>query len=302
MMAEARDLRPPRRGRQDFREEALILKCAGRNLPAIVAIPDGPAQGGLIIVVGGPQYRSGSHRQFTLLARYLASCGIAALRFDHQGLGDGEGEMRNFEAVGPDIRCAVDTFLARVPELQDVTLWGLCDAASALLFYAPTDIRVTSLVLLNPWVHSPRSAATTRLKYYYLKRLMQPSFWTKLLFGGVDLKSSAHGVIDAAAAAGGGQAPWDPRHGSPDYIDRMLAGRTAFQGPVLTLLSENDLVASEFRDLLKVDHRWRKAMACGKCRLETLPAADHTFSDSIQSSKVEVLTAEWMITHMERYY
>ena len=48
-------------------------------------------------MVGGPQYRVGSHRQFTLMARAFAAAGYPVLRFDYRGIGDSEGESRGFE-------------------------------------------------------------------------------------------------------------------------------------------------------------------------------------------------------------
>ena len=49
------------------------------SLPA----PDAPQQNtGVVIVVGGAQYRVGSHRQFVQMARLLAAAGYPVLRFD----------------------------------------------------------------------------------------------------------------------------------------------------------------------------------------------------------------------------
>ena len=45
------------------------------------------ASRGMLIVVGGPQYRAGSHRQFTLLARDVAATGVPTMRFDYRGMG-----------------------------------------------------------------------------------------------------------------------------------------------------------------------------------------------------------------------
>ena len=69
-----------------MREEALVFGCGGEALVGVLARPDAPAARGVLIVVGGPQYRAGSHRQFTHLARELARNGIASLRFDYRGM------------------------------------------------------------------------------------------------------------------------------------------------------------------------------------------------------------------------
>ena len=131
-------------------EHALTFDCEGESLVGILSGAGLPAGRGVLIVVGGPQYRVGSHRQFALLARHLAKHGVPTLRFDYRGMGDSDGEVRTFERVGEDIRCAIDRFFASVPGLKDVVIWGLCDAASAALFYAHQDARVSGLILLNP--------------------------------------------------------------------------------------------------------------------------------------------------------
>ena len=174
-----------------WHEQPVVFDCEGCRLIGIVTLPETTAEAGVIIVVGGPQYRAGSHRQFTLLARQLATHSIASIRFDYRGMGDSEGDMRNFEAVDADIRAALETLKQHAPKLRRIALWGLCDAASAALYYAHTDTRITDLVLLNPWVHTPAGAARVQLKHYYLSRLMQRSFWGKLLSGKVRLSESA---------------------------------------------------------------------------------------------------------------
>ncbi|MGB0712180.1 MAG: hydrolase 2, exosortase A system-associated, partial [Gammaproteobacteria bacterium] len=88
---------------------------------------------GVVVVVGGPQYRVGSHRQFVLLARDLAGAGIPVMRFDYNGMGDSEGGSAHFEACGGDIRAAVDALVEGCPSLGGVVLWGLCDGASAAM-------------------------------------------------------------------------------------------------------------------------------------------------------------------------
>ena len=153
-------------------EQALTFPCAGEWLTAILSPAAQCASSlrtrGVLVVVGGPQYRAGSHRQFALLARALAAQGIPAMRFDYSGMGDSSGPARNFEDVDSDMRAAIDRFMAAVPGMREVVIWGLCDAASAALFYAQHDRRVAGLVLLNPWARTPDSHARATLKHYYV--------------------------------------------------------------------------------------------------------------------------------------
>ena len=135
------------------RESAVLFACEGDELVGVIAEPEKACGDvGVLIVVGGPQYRVGSHRQFVLLARHLAEAGVSCMRFDYRGMGDAGGGQRDFENVGADIRAAIDVFTTRTPAVRRVVLWGLCDGASAACFYAPTDERGAGLVLLNPWV------------------------------------------------------------------------------------------------------------------------------------------------------
>ena len=279
-----------------WREQAVVFDCEGCRLIGVVTLPATSAEAGVIIVVGGPQYRAGSHRQFTLLARHLADQGIASIRFDYRGMGDSEGDMRNFEAVDADIRAALETLKQHAPKLRRIALWGLCDAASAALYYAHTDARITDLVLLNPWVHTQAGAARVQLKHYYLSRLMQRSFWGKLLSGKVRLSESAQSLASATqlAAPHAVDVPADPRHGGPGYVARMFEGLKQFRGNILFLLSGNDFTAKEFIELTQRDKHWKKICRSSKIKRETVKEANHTFSARTWRAQVEAHTAQWM--------
>ena len=276
-------------------EHAVVFNCATCRLLGIATIPEPSTETGVLIVVGGPQYRAGSHRQFTLLARQLAEQGIPSLRFDYRGMGDSEGEMRNFEAVDNDIRAALDTFFKHVPGLRRVAIWGLCDAASAALYYAHTDPRVGGLILLNPWVHTEASASRARFKQYYLLRLLQRSFWTKFLSGKIvlsnsvrDLKKSVQGASSIVTAA-------HPQLDSLGYIERMLEGLNRFQGGVLFILSGNDLTAQEFIALTQQYKHWKKICCRPNIFSETVKKANHTFSTHTWRDRVADKSATWLI-------
>ena len=54
-------------------ERGIVFGCAGEELVGVVHPVASPVARGVLVVVGGPQYRVGSHRQFVLLARRLAA-------------------------------------------------------------------------------------------------------------------------------------------------------------------------------------------------------------------------------------
>src|SRR5262245_34032234 len=99
-------------------ERALTFKCEDETLVGVMHVAPAPAVRGVLIVVGGPQYRVGSHRQFLLLARHLAAAGVPVFRFDYRGMGDSSGAVRTFEDIGTDLRCAMDRFFAEAPALK----------------------------------------------------------------------------------------------------------------------------------------------------------------------------------------
>lgn len=277
------------------KESVLGFSCEGEPLVGILAEPaaGAPAEVGVVIVVGGPQYRAGSHRQFTLLARHLAAHGFAALRFDYRSMGDSGGAPRDFLGVNADVGAAIDALQAARPGVKRVVLWGLCDAASAALLYleAGRDDRVAGVVLLNPWVRSAASLAQAHVKHYYWRRLREPSFWLKLLRGGVGGKAIAALARNLKLARGAGGSPSaDAR----SFQDRMAAGLRDFDRPALLILSGDDYTAREFSLHAESSPAWRGLLDAGRVQRHDLPQADHTFSDPAQSAEVENATLNWL--------
>lgn len=270
------------------REEALVFECASESLIGVLSVPEAPASRGMLIVVGGPQYRAGSHRQFTLLARDLAEEGIASLRFDYRGMGDSTGETRTFDDVGQDIGCAIDRLLASVPALHEVVLWGLCDAASAALFYAHSDPRVTGVALVNPWVRTEQGIAQAHLRHYYGDRLLAAGFWRKALRGELDLKGSFSSLAKFLADA------LAPRKESAPLPDRMAEGLDRFAGRVLLILSGKDLTADEFRGVVSRSGRWKRLLRHARVTRHELPGANHTFSRREWRDQVARWTTDWI--------
>ena len=264
-------------------EFPIVFGCGADEMVSIIHQPEQANSRGVLIIVGGPQYRVGSHRQFLLLARVLASNNFPVMRFDYRGMGDSSGDLRSFEEVGEDIRAAIDVFFQKSPGLQEVVLWGLCDAASAALFYAHTDPRVRKLILLNPWVRTEEGEAKTILRHYYIKRLLDKELWKKIFCGNFSIKASMCSLLGLLRAAESGVKKDGEGLVSRDVEalslpERMLNGIRNFEGRIGIILSGNDLTADEFRDLIASSGEWSQIIESKSVQFKYIDDANHTFS------------------------
>lgn len=276
-------------------ERALDWDCAGERCWGILATPapgTASSDSAVLIVVGGPQYRVGSHRQFVQLARALARHGHASLRFDCRGMGDSGGPLRSFEQFAPDLRAALDALARACPQARRLVVWGLCDAASAALMFATGDPRVAGIVIANPWVRSDASLAAVQVRHYYGARLLQREFWTKLSSGRFAWRASL-----AALGASVARVLARRRTGAAEntsFQARMARGLQAFRGELLLILSGNDLTAKEFVQYTASEPAWRGLLESTRVRRVDLPEADHTFSRGVWSRQVEQATLAWL--------
>ena len=272
-----------------YTETAFTFECEGNSLAAILAMPENPSSQGVLVIVGGPQYRAGSHRQFTLLSRDLAKAGIPCMRFDYRGMGDSEGRLRIFDEVEMDISSAVDAYFANCPGLERIVLWGLCDAASAAIFHAHRDSRVNGLVLANPWVRTQQGEAKARLKHYYLSKLTDPALWRKLFSGKFDFSDSFRSFFGSVS-----KARREPQKSDQPLPEKMRIGLEKFSGKVLLILSGNDLVAREFEDAVQASGAWQSLLGSPRFCRKDLADADHTFSSRKWRDQVSEWTREWI--------
>jgi exosortase A-associated hydrolase 1 len=266
-------------------------------------VPKVKAKAAVIIVVGGPQYRVGSHRQFALLARYLAEQGILALRFDYTGMGYSQGITKKFYEVDGDIKAAVDFVSNHECGVSNIYVWGLCDAASAISFTAYTDDRIEGIILLNPWVRNEASHSKAILNNYYRDRIFSLEVWKQLI-------QSPHKVLDAFFSVFRivikilkAQFKSSPvyMHEEISVQDReeniavaVFKGLSSFKGNICLILSGKDLVADEFKQVLEQNEWLKEQENSSKTVVHYVDAADHTFSSKQWKSKVERITAEFV--------
>jgi uncharacterized protein len=272
-------------------ETTITFRCGGDTLVGVLHRPASATSLGMVLVVGGPQYRVGSHRQFVLLARSLASSGVAVLRFDCRGMGDSDGEFQGFERIEPDIAAAVDAIVGELPSLRHVALWGLCDATLGICAHARRDPRIAGVALVNPWVRSEGGYARTQLKHYYLSRLGQRDFRRKLFSGEFNSIKSASALLANIAQA---IAPtsW---HGGENKLARTMADDLGeFAGRVLLILSGRDLTAKEFDEAIRGAKSWQRLCAEPRVTRRDLLDADHTCSRAVWRDQVAAWTRDWL--------
>ncbi|HXF47559.1 MAG TPA: hydrolase 1, exosortase A system-associated [Burkholderiaceae bacterium] len=281
----------PASSQRTIDEKAVWIACEGERMLGIVCAPRAAptCEQAVLIAVGGPQYRVGSHRQFVLLARTLASAGYTSMRFDFRSMGDSEGAARTFEEVERDLQAAIDT-LCNEPGVRSVVIWALCDAASAALMFGTADARVSGLVLLNPWVRSETTLATTHLKHYYGQRLLQREFWVRLMRAQFDWRASLRDLFRSLRRAARASAPAE----RTAFQTRMAEGWRRFRGPIALVLSGRDLTAKEFLEHAASDPGWQGLLTLPTVRRFDLPDADHTFSSAPWHRWLEEQTVRWL--------
>ncbi len=285
-------------------EAAIRFECNGDALVGILHRPQSNARRGVLIVVaGGPQYRVGGHRQLVLWARRMVAQGYAVFRFDYRGWGDSHGKFHDFDSVDDDICAALDRFRTEVPELEEIVLWGECNAASAILFYAYRDSRIKGLVLLNPWVRTVEGQAKAILRHYYLSRLVEPSFWKKVFSGHFNPVTSLGSALQLISRlrtksstrtqdVANALATELPRDLS--LPNRMLAGLSRFNGPITLVMSGRDLIAREFDEWVRGSPGWQGQLNTRSITRHDFVQADHTFSSAAERDQVANWGIQWL--------
>ena len=272
-------------------DQAFTFGCHGEHLVGILSQPERSVSDlGVLIIVGGPQYRTGSHRQFVMLARSLARAGYPVLRFDVRGMGDSSGDLRNFAYLSDDIGMAIDQFLNHQSEVRRVVLWGLCDGASAALLYIDErqDSRIYGVCLANPWVRSDVTQARVQVKRYYFNRLTEIGFWRKLIKGQIAVQAWLELRHNLRLA--------QRRYTSSivGFQARMHRALVRHKGPVLLIQSGKDLTAAEFDEFIQMHVEWATILQRPEFARVDISDADHTFSESVSRQRCEQATIQWL--------
>jgi pimeloyl-ACP methyl ester carboxylesterase len=242
----------------NYDQRALHFACQGSSLVGIIDVPERPIARGVLVLGGRTHYRSGSHRQYTLLARLLAPRGIPVMRFDRRGTGDSDGLPDQAASVADDIHAAIREFSLQVPAMQEIVIWALGDAATDAALFAPTEARVRGLVLLNPEC-GPDSTPPAPV------RSGEIGFWKRV-------GSRADAACDADLP----------------LAQRLMASLARFNGTALVVVGGADTVGLAFADLMdRNDSALRRV---------TIMGANHGFTSRAWRDEVAELSANWIVS------
>ncbi len=265
-------------------EKAIKFRSGGKALFAVLHLPDNSESliEAVVMVVGGPQTRVGSHRLYVHVARKIVSSERAVLRFDYEGIGDSEGFWRGYKFAGPSIEATILALREKLPQIRRIVIWSLCDGStSSAVFAALRPELVDAMILCNPYVHSEQGKAQALLKYYYIKRLMDKEFWKKV--GGLryDVGRSLNSLLDnfrQAKKVSDGTEANGGIYRNEIHPNELVRSLLDYDKPIHFILSADDLTAQQFVELCKNQVGLRAAIKSGRITLSHVRDADHTFT------------------------
>ena len=280
-------------------EEPVQFICNHKRLYGILHVPDvmvDPATV-VIIVTGGPQVRTGAHRLYVRLSRFLCEHNWPSLRFDYEGMGDSEGDFVGFQYAESSISAAMNFLQNRFNSKLNFIFWALCDGATAAALYGATHPEhIRGMILCNPLVITEEGLARSTIRHYYSKRFFEKQFLRKLVRFELDLKSTVKSLWESFKGA---QFLKNEKSGSADPVEQKLPDMVIdslhiFAKPIRIILSTDDIVASNFQDELKMksNKTLKKDYKRNKIINHIINGADHTFVDPVAKEELFAITLE----------
>lgn len=284
-----------------MRERAIRFGSSSQLL-AIVTEPDARDRRvdapGVVLLSSGLLHRVGACRMHVRMARALADAGYVSIRFDFAGLGDSDPRRDTlpFEKSGVLETQEAMAILTEKYEVQQFILAGLCSGADVAFYTAIEDLRVLSIIQLDPFVY--------RTPRYYLHRygprLVRLESWLNILTGKTYIGPMLKRAFGKKNAAGDEahadeselvQSPYvrafPPREevakGLRTLVDRGVSLFHIFSGGQDEHFNYQGQYAASFKD---VNFK-------GLLREKYLPTATHIFTDLGHQAWLDQSVVDW---------
>ncbi len=194
---------------EDHFSEHPVFFGGGRNLFGMMCVPkdldtERPA---IVYLNAGANHHIGWGRSTVEVCRKLAGLGLVSLRIDISAIGDSPNPDGGVEQIlyrdgsTEDVSAAIDWLEAQ--GFRNVTVIGLCAGAHLSFHTAVADPRVSRIVMVNLqrfiWHKGDSLIVAYRETYrstgFYLKQILVPDTWRRLLRGEV----KARGIFNTLA-------------------------------------------------------------------------------------------------------
>lgn len=306
------------------REAVVFRNRDGLRLFGILHRPQGVMEKdvGVIFLSPGVKTRVAPHRLYNKMTESLLKLGYPVLRFDFYGLGDSEGELPERQLADlyatvqdgryvDDTLCAMDWMQERLG-LDRFVLAGLCGGALTGIMAAGQDRRARGVLGLGlPVALDGRTADASRFMTRgqlddvggtYLRKLLQPSAWVRLLTFRTDYRMLFRSVLQkllgksrsASEPVASDQGPASNLNPLfvPAFFDFLSSG-----GRLLLIFSGADRLAWEFEEKFAQPYadRLRDLEAGYECH--TIPDANHILSDPAWRIRMQDLSDTWLARH-----
>ena len=277
-------------------EEAVQFVSNQKKHYGILHIPDKVENPSVVVVLltGGPQVRTGAHRIYVQLSRFLSENNWASFRFDFEGMGDSEGEFVGFQHAGPSISAAISFLSKRFKEKPDFIIWSLCDGATASALYAARHKDdIIGQILCNPLAITEEGLARSTMKHYYGKRIFTKDFLRKVFSLELDLRDSAKSLwaVFKGIQIFNNNDKSVSEMGS-NLSDKVITSLHIFSGPIRIVLSNEDIVASNFQDEIRRNRSLKNDYKRNKIINYLIDGADHTFVDPLAKRQMFEITLQ----------
>lgn len=281
--------------------------------------PDPAATRGVCVLLLSPgiKGRVGPHRLYLKIAARLVPMGFHVLRFDYYGLGDSEGtvsehalaDMYNTIQGGryvDDTVAAMD-WIQTTLRIKRFVGSGLCGGSISALLTAERDSRIECLLGIGlpavldggpaNWERSLTKGQLEMLRGDYLRKLLDPKSWTRLLSGKTNYSVLWRSLTKTRTAAppqsaGNGRLP--PDNANPRFAPAFRSLLES-QRPMLLLFSGNDRLHFEFEEKFEARNIDLKDQRGRLYEVLVIPQANHVLSDSASTHALLDRAEQWLI-------
>jgi predicted alpha/beta hydrolase len=293
----------------------------GHRLRGVLHEPDVRTARGVCILLLSPgiKGRVGPHRLYLKLAARLVPMGFHVLRFDYHGLGDSEGElseraladMYNSIQAGRyvgDTIAAMD-WMQTTHGIRRFVGSGLCGGSISALVTAESDPRIECLLGIGlptvleggpeNWARILTQQQIESLRESYVRKLLDPKSWARLLSGKSDYKVLGRILRDRwlrrprTAAADAAPAKAEVDSTNPRFASAFLS-MLGSNRPMLLLFSGADRLHGQFQENFEAHHAERLAPSRHLYEVHVVANANHVLADRAWVAESLQVAERWL--------